>query len=414
MGAGGTTVKRSKGKITLKPNLIVKPKSFDQEIEVMEDVKPTTIEPLVEGKEVIKPIETPTGEVETIEATQAGALEAQVPAKGSLKKTAQTIEEQINKLNEDEFFIKKPIPNYVEIKDINELLTAKANSPNPIVKPLLIQGVTGQAKTASIYSFAQKSGIPLVTLQCRPDMRDIDLIGGNLIFSDGQGGTTTVFKEGTLPHAIDLANKYGTAILLLDEVNVLEPQYQKAMNSLLDQSRRAIYAGNKTWKLKDNAKLIIVGTMNPKSYYGTSPLAPDFKRRFGKILIEYPSAPTERKVLSKVSSNEKLIEQLVELAKFTREPNNVGAEANAALSTATLGDTLEEYESLKAGGFDEKRALQIAIKEFILDNYEDPIIRNAVANRVKDLDIYEGGKKAKRKGSGEVEDFEPEGNIQIP
>ena len=62
-------------------------------------------------------------------------------------------------------------------------------------------------------------------------------------------------------------------------MNALEPELQKLLNPLLDD-RRHITANGKQFKLNNDAKLIVIATMNPSTYAGTSPLNEDLRSRF--------------------------------------------------------------------------------------------------------------------------------------
>ena len=70
-----------------------------------------------------------------------------------------------------------------------------------------------------------------------------------------------------LPTIIKIANNFGGAVLILEEINALTTQMQKLLNGILDW-RKSIYVEKigKHVKLNKGVKLLVIGTMNPSSY----------------------------------------------------------------------------------------------------------------------------------------------------
>ena len=81
----------------------------------------------------------------------------------------------------------------------------------------MLVGPPGVGKTTSVEDFVFKKNVPYITIQANRDTTDMELIGHDVLKSDGHGGTITQFEPGELPRAISKANKYGTAVLLVDE-----------------------------------------------------------------------------------------------------------------------------------------------------------------------------------------------------
>ena len=158
------------------------------------------------------------------------------------------------------------IPMSDELEDI-KLICEQKQSPN-----ILIEADAGTGKTTLAYELGMVLDSHVVAYSCSSGTREGDLRGRTL-------NTSGLFQLGYLVVAVEIANKFGICILYLDELNALEPELQKMLNSLLDD-RRMITANGKVFRLNKGVKLIVIATMNPSSYAGTVPLNPDLRSRF--------------------------------------------------------------------------------------------------------------------------------------
>lgn len=224
------------------------------------------------------------------------------------------------------------------------------------LEPLLLVGPTGLAKSTSIYAWAQLEGYPVVELSCSEGTREIDLVG-----SFGMEGDTTFFSLGKVTTAIELANEISQdpaenangAVLLINEINALDPQIQKALNPLLDFQRRMDASSiGRSFTLLPGAKLWVVATMNPAAHGGVHSLNTDLIRRVQPVYLSYPDKDKEQRILEGLSAangidqeysidpavfsmtvagNKGFVGQLLELAADTRQGN-----LEYQLSTADL------------------------------------------------------------------------------
>ena len=277
----------------------------------------------------------------------------------------------------DLFVTRKPAPYYGE-KDLD--LVMEAQSKGNFKRGLLLEGPKGTGKTQAVINFAYKKKLPLITIQCNGDTTDADLLGHDELRADGSSG----FKIGVLPRAVNIANKYGTAILLVDEANALKEKYQVAFNSLLD-GRFEVTADGKAWKLNPNANLIIIGTMNPQTYGGMNPVNEAFASRWAREFIDYPTHAKEATILTDFTKDKDVVDKLIQLADFTRD--KVKAEPDFyALSTRELKAVAEEFEGFKASGQSKEEALRLALKFFVKDQYRDyPSNLEAMVLKIGDL-----------------------------
>jgi len=255
----------------------------------------------------------------------------------------------IRRMPRDSFFHDE-VP-YVDSTGLLSFLNEMA-----FVEPVLLVGPTGMAKSTAVYAWAQIEGYPVIELSCSEGTRETHLVG-----SFGLEGDTTFFTLGKVTTAIDVANEIAEdpdenaqgAVLLINEVNALDPQIQKALNPLLDFQRRMDASSiGRSFGLKPGARLWVICTMNPAAHGGVHSLNTDFVRRVQPIHLDYPSKEQELSVLKglrkskgvdeyyyiedsvfseQVIGGNNFVTQLIELAGDTRQGN-----LEYALSTADL------------------------------------------------------------------------------
>lgn len=179
-------------------------------------------------------------------------------------------------------------PVYLDIFHLHDLYKALAFRSN-----LLLKGPKGDGKTLSVITYAHATNTPIIIQECSEDTKKMDLMGSQTLIGD-----ETIFTLGCIPAAIDAANEFGRAILLLEELSALTPQVQKQLNAVTDFRRQCSmpFLG-KTYKLLPNKYLWVVGTMNPSVYGGTYDLNEDLKSRFEEIDLTYPEVGQEKQVL---------------------------------------------------------------------------------------------------------------------
>lgn len=258
-----------------------------------------------------------------------------------------------------------PIGNEVEI-----LETIIATSKNP--KPFLIEGEKGIGKTMLVHELCTKHKIPLITVHCSAGTTHGDLVGRAQLVGDN-----SAFELGSLPKAICLANHFGRAVLYLDEENTLEPEIQKLLNPLLDD-RRMITANDIVFRVNDGCQLIIIATMNPVHYSGTSPLNEELRSRHIGMEMKYPKPKQLEKVVDWKSLPAEKVKQILQLAADTvslKTKNSI----DYILSIRDIVMFVDTYEMWKDAGF--KQPLEQAIETAILIKYEDAKQRRFMVDR---------------------------------
>jgi len=199
--------------------------------------------------------------------------------------------------------------------DLHELLEWCLENGQPII----LQGPTGWGKTFAVLSFAAKKRIPIVIIQASATVELDELIAIPLVLNH-----ETVIKYCSLAIAFKLAQKYGKAILLIEEINTFDPRIQKELNSLTDVKRMLVVElTGEVLRLDNKAKLLIVGTMNPSSlgYGGVNQLNMDLKSRFIFVDIE---AEREQALAVVGESAREWLDIILELNKKTLISHQAG------------------------------------------------------------------------------------------
>lgn len=215
----------------------------------------------------------------------------------------------ISEIKADDYLVTKEI-EYVDVHRILQLFSKIAFKIN-----VILTGETGIGKSSAIAKYARATQTPLITHWCSEDQRREHLIG-HLTMAD----SVTTYHYGPLPRAIAVANAFGKAILLLEELNGLTPQSQKLLNPLTDWHREVV-TDYGTEKLNPGAQLWIVGAMNSAGYGGIYALNDDLKSRFRIIPLGYPKQEDERAMAEKLvpGASKEMVTKVLTLAEMTRK-----------------------------------------------------------------------------------------------
>ena len=147
---------------------------------------------------------------------------------------------------------------------------------------VLLEGPPGTAKTFLAQCFASTLSLDFGRIQFTPDLMPGDIVGSNLF-----NFQTSKFTLTRGPIFCDL--------LLADEINRTPPKTQAAMLEAMQE--RSVTIDGETHKL--GSRFMVVATQNPIEQQGVYPLPEAQLDRFlFKLLIAYPSADEEKKIVS--------------------------------------------------------------------------------------------------------------------
>jgi MoxR-like ATPase len=146
---------------------------------------------------------------------------------------------------------------------------------------VLLEGVPGLAKTATVTALAQCLHLKFARVQFTPDLLPGDLIG-NLVYNPRDNTYHT--RKGPI-----FAN-----IVLADEVNRAPAKVQSALLEAMQE--RQVTIGDESYPLP--APFLVLATMNPIEQEGTYTLPEAQVDRFMlKVLVTYPSEVEEKRIM---------------------------------------------------------------------------------------------------------------------
>lgn len=142
---------------------------------------------------------------------------------------------------------------------------------------VLLEGVPGLAKTLTVKTFAELTGLAFKRIQFTPDLLPADIIG-TLIFQQGDG-TFTVRKGPIFSN-----------IILADEINRAPAKVQSALLEAMAEGQVTI--GETSYKLPQ--PFFVLATQNPIEQDGTYPLPEaELDRFIMKLSVPYPTHADE-------------------------------------------------------------------------------------------------------------------------
>jgi len=156
----------------------------------------------------------------------------------------------------------------------------------------LFVGVPGLAKTLLIKTLAQAIHLKFNRIQFTPDLMPSDIIGTEVIEEDRATGRRDIrFIPGPV-----FAN-----VILADEINRTPPKTQAALLEAMQEYQ--VTVNGIRYELE--RPLFVLATQNPIEQEGTYPLPEAQLDRFMfNVVIDYPTASEEHRILASTTRNE--------------------------------------------------------------------------------------------------------------
>src|SRR6187401_1502299 len=150
----------------------------------------------------------------------------------------------------------------------------------------LLRGVPGLAKTLLIKKLSEAVDLKFNRIQFTPDLMPSDILGAEVIEEDRATGKRVIrFIRGPI-----FSN-----IILADEINRTPPKTQAALLEAMQEYQVTVTG----IRYDLDRPLFVLATQNPIEQEGTYPLPEAQLDRFMfNVVIEYPSAEEERRILS--------------------------------------------------------------------------------------------------------------------
>ncbi len=157
----------------------------------------------------------------------------------------------------------------------------------------LLVGVPGLAKTLLISTLSHVLDLGFKRVQFTPDLMPSDITGTDVLEEDKLTGQRAFrFVKGPL----------FTNMLLADEINRTPPKTQAALLEAMQEHH--ITVGSSTYPLPE--PFFVLATQNPIEQEGTYPLPEAQLDRFlFNIVVDYPSAEEESRIISSVTGSRK-------------------------------------------------------------------------------------------------------------
>ncbi len=208
---------------------------------------------------------------------------------------------------------------------------------------ILIEGLPGLAKTLAARTVARAFQLDYHRIQFTPDLLPADVIG------------TQIYNPRTGEFSVRRGPVFGN-VVLADEINRAPAKVQSALLEAMQE--RQVTIGDETFRLPK--PFFVLATQNPIEQEGTYPLPEAQIDRFMmKVLIEYPSADEELKVLDRmvgldsateiepvltkddlsaaraavdaIHVDEKVKKYIVDIVRATRSPGEYGLDVGGLL-----------------------------------------------------------------------------------
>ena len=153
----------------------------------------------------------------------------------------------------------------------------------------LLRGVPGLAKTLLIKKLAEAVDLKFNRIQFTPDLMPSDILGTEVIEEDRATGKRVIrFIRGPI-----FAN-----IILADEINRTPPKTQAALLEAMQEYQVTVNGV----RFALDRPFFVLATQNPIEQEGTYPLPEAQLDRFMfNVVIEYPTADEERRILSQTT-----------------------------------------------------------------------------------------------------------------
>jgi MoxR-like ATPase len=188
---------------------------------------------------------------------------------------------------------------------------------------VIIEGVPGLAKTATVKALAEVLGGTFGRIQFTPDLVPADLVG------------TRIYNPGRAEFTVELGPVF-VNLLLADEINRAPAKVQSAMLEVMQE--RQVTIGGQTFVVPD--PFLVMATQNPIEAEGTFPLPEAQLDRFMfKVLVGYPSFHEELQVVQRVTGPPIDLHQVLnleDLREMRAEASRVYVDPPVAAYAATL------------------------------------------------------------------------------
>jgi MoxR-like ATPase len=188
---------------------------------------------------------------------------------------------------------------------------------------VLLEGVPGLGKTELVKALSRVLELQFSRIQFTPDLMPADIVGTNVMSTDGTGKYQFEFRRGPI----------FTQLLLADEINRATPKTQSALLETMQEGTVTI--PGETFRLEQ--PFFVLATQNPLEQEGTYPLPEAQLDRFlFKVEVPFP----ERSDLNEIVSRT-ILRQPVPLERKVDGPKIMSM--RTILDKVVVADPIRDY-----------------------------------------------------------------------
>ena len=237
--------------------------------------------------------------------------------------------------------------------------------------PIILSGPPGTGKTTLTEDIARELDCEYREINGHPGLTREDLEGIPTLINGN-----SIWKNGVVPDAIEIANRDGLCVLTINEYNLMRPEIQASTNSLLDyQGRfRLTTNANELFEVNEGKTLIVIATQN-ENIEGVFPIQQSVLTRVQfKINLDYLKKSLEIKVLQMKTGVKRQIADIVcdAAIELRRAATKADATIQRSISTREL---LAFCNAIKVPGIKLETAFDYTIVNKLI---EEPSEKRAI------------------------------------
>lgn len=300
---------------------------------------------------------------------------------------------QLTEVDFEEYLIDER-PPYEQVEDELDQLHILLRSDQNVIQ----YGPQGSGKTLSFEVLAHDLGIPLIQFDCSKNTKKSELVASSSIGVDSDGNQFVKSDPGAISRGIMAANEYGSAILVFEEMNALSQNLQKIVNSVAGTRGAVEVPRVGKLAIRDQATLMVGGTMNPSSITGgVFDLNADLRDRFAEMYRGFPQVDKLEDILSENGVPRKIgTESDVpgQISQFTvsLHSHSVTGKVDYEFSTRDalrLASLWEEwFVEIQSADYDipneSREALRRALRTSVMEKYREDDEKSLVRDEVEE------------------------------
>ena len=188
---------------------------------------------------------------------------------------------------------------------------------------VLLEGVPGLGKTELVKTLSHVIDLDFSRIQFTPDLMPADIVGTNVMSTDGSGAYRIEFRRGPI----------FTQLLLADEINRATPKTQSALLETMQEG--SVTVGGNTYHLKQ--PFFVMATQNPLEQEGTYVLP---EAQLDRFIFKIDVPCLDRDELNEVVSRT-ILKQPVEVAKVM--DGETILKMREVLNKVVVADPIRDY-----------------------------------------------------------------------